>query len=176
MSFPCPGSQHDGAGASGVLQHSTRGEYTMATPQLGVIGIVVADMARSLAFYRQLGLAVPPEADAEPHVEAALPGGLRLVWDSVATIRSFDPSYVAASGSARMFLAFKLDSPAAVDATYDQLAAAGYNGHLAPWDAFWGERYARIHDPDGNSVDLFADPAASASSSAASGQGPIRSS
>jgi catechol 2,3-dioxygenase-like lactoylglutathione lyase family enzyme len=128
----------------------------MATPQLGVIGIVVADMARSLAFYRQLGLAVPPEADAEPHVEAALPGGLQLVWDSVSTIRSFDPDYVAASGSARMFLAFKLDSPAAVE-TYDQLVAAGYNGHLAPWDAFWGERYARIHDPDGNSVDLFAD-------------------
>lgn len=140
----------------------------MATPQLGVIGIVVADMARSLAFYRQLGLAIPPEADAAPHVEAALPGGLRLVWDSVDIIRSFDPGYVAASGSARMFLAFKLDSPAAVDATYDQLAAVGYNGHLAPWNAFWGERYARLHDPDGNSVDLFADPATNANSSGSS--------
>ena len=32
----------------------------MAAPQLGVIGIVVADMARSLAFYRELGLAIPP--------------------------------------------------------------------------------------------------------------------
>jgi catechol 2,3-dioxygenase-like lactoylglutathione lyase family enzyme len=133
----------------------------MTTPQLGVIGIVVADMARSLAFYRQLGLAIPSEADTEPHVAAALPGGLQLVWDSVDLIRRFDPDYVAASGSARVFLAFKLDSPAAVDATYDQLITAGYNGHLAPWDAFWGERYARIHDPDGNSVDLFADPAPS---------------
>ena len=142
----------------------------MATPQLGVIGIVVADMARSLALYRQLGLAIPPEADAQPHVEAALPGGLQLVWDNVDIIRSFDPDYVAASGSARVFLAFKLDSPAAVDATYDQLVTAGYNGHLAPWDAFWGERYARIHDPDGNSVDLFADPTTNASSSATSGQ------
>ena len=129
----------------------------MATPQLSVIGIVVADMARSLAFYRRLGLSVPPEADAEPHVEIALPGGLLLVWDSVDIIRSFDPDYVAASGSAPMFLAFKFDSPAAVDATYDQLLAAGHNGHLAPWDAFWGEHYARLHDPDGNSVDLFAD-------------------
>jgi catechol 2,3-dioxygenase-like lactoylglutathione lyase family enzyme len=152
------------------FEHCTPEEDTMATPQLGVIGIVVADMARSLAFYRQLGLAVPPEADAEPHVEAALPGGLRLVWDSVDIIRSFDPGYVAASGSARVFLAFKLDSPAAVDATYGQLVAAGYNGHLAPWDAFWGERYARIDDPDGNSVDLFADPATNANSSATSVQ------
>lgn len=133
----------------------------MATPQLGVIGIVVADMARSLAFYRQLGVAAPAGADAEPHVEAALPSGLQLVWDSVDMIRSFDPGYAAAPGDSRMFLAFRLDSPAAVDAAYDRLVAAGYNGHLAPWDAFWGERYARIHDPDGNSVDLFADPAGS---------------
>jgi uncharacterized glyoxalase superfamily protein PhnB len=27
---------------------------------------------------------------------------------------------------------------------------------LAPWDAFWGQRYATVLDPDGNSVDLFA--------------------
>lgn len=147
----------------------------MATPQLGVIGIVVADMARSLAFYRQLGLAVPPKADAEPHVEATLPGGLQLVWDTVDMIRSFDPGYGVASGSARIFLAFKLDSPAAVDTTYDQLVAAGYDGHLAPWDAFWGERYARINDPDGNSVDLFADPAANATSPATSIHRPISS-
>lgn len=128
----------------------------MNTPRLDLIGIVVADMARSLAFYRQLGLTLPPEADAQPHVECALPGGLRLAWDSVETVRGFDPEYVAASGSARMGLAFKLDSPAAVDATYDQLVAAGHTGHLAPWDAVWGQRYASVHDPDGNSVDLFA--------------------
>ncbi len=24
------------------------------------------------------------------------------------------------------------------------------------WDAFWGQRYAILHDPDGNGVDLFA--------------------
>ena len=31
-----------------------------------------------------------------------------------------------------------------------------YEGHKAPWDAFWGQRYAMIRDPDGNEVDLFA--------------------
>ena len=33
---------------------------------------------------------------------------------------------------------------------------AGYEGHKEPWDAFWGHRYAIVHDPDGNGVDLFA--------------------
>ena len=25
-----------------------------------------------------------------------------------------------------------------------------------PWDAFWGQRYAIVTDPDGNHVELFA--------------------
>ena len=48
------------------------------------------------------------------------------------------------------------DSPADVDATYDALVDAGAGRHLAPWDAFWGQRYAVVLDPDGNPVDLFA--------------------
>ncbi|HEV3049076.1 MAG TPA: VOC family protein, partial [Longimicrobium sp.] len=58
-------------------------------PRLDLIGIVVADMARSLTFYRALGMDIPPEADGEPHVEVTLPGGLRLAWDTVEVIRSF---------------------------------------------------------------------------------------
>jgi uncharacterized glyoxalase superfamily protein PhnB len=112
-------------------------------------------MARSLAFYRRLGLDIPAAADTEPHVEVTLPGGLRLAWDSADTVRSFDPAWKPATGS-RISLAFACDSPAAVDAVYAELTGGGYEGHLAPWDAFWGQRYAVVHDPDGNAVDLFA--------------------
>jgi catechol 2,3-dioxygenase-like lactoylglutathione lyase family enzyme len=128
----------------------------MSAPQLDLIGIVVEDMARSLAFYRQLGLDLPAEADGEPHVEVSLPSGIRLAWDTIDTIRSFDPDYEAPVGSARVGLAFRCDGPGDVDATYEKLVAAGYEGHREPWDAFWGQRYALVHDPDGNSVDLFA--------------------
>jgi catechol 2,3-dioxygenase-like lactoylglutathione lyase family enzyme len=128
----------------------------MSTPQLDLIGVVVEDMARSLAFYRQLGLDVPADADTQPHVEVTLPGGLRVAWDTVETVRSFDPDYETPSGSPRIGLAFRLDTPVEVDATYEKLVAAGYQGHKEPWDAFWGQRYALVHDPDGNAVDLFA--------------------
>jgi uncharacterized glyoxalase superfamily protein PhnB len=43
-----------------------------------------------------------------------------------------------------------------VDSLYAELTGAGYEGHLAPWDAFWGQRYAVLRDPDGNDVALFA--------------------
>ena len=125
------------------------------SPRPAVIGVVVSDMAASLAFYRRLGLDVPSDADAAPHVEVDL-GGMRLVFDTEATIRSFDSSWTPPSGGNRAGLAFACDSAAEVDTTYEALTAAGYEGHLPPWDAFWGMRYAVVHDPDGFGVDLFA--------------------
>lgn len=134
----------------------------MTTPQLDLVGIVVQDMAASLAFYRRLGIDLPPEADTQPHAEVTLPGGLRLAWDALETVRTFDPDHPAPVGNASIGLAFLLDTPAEVDSTYDELVAAGYEGHKAPWDAAWGQRYAMVHDPDGNGVDLFAPLAQSA--------------
>lgn len=55
-----------------------------------------------------------------------------------------------------MSLAFLVDTPEQVDELHDEMVEAGYLSHLAPFDASWGQRYATIHDPDGNGVDLFA--------------------
>jgi catechol 2,3-dioxygenase-like lactoylglutathione lyase family enzyme len=126
------------------------------TPRFDAIGLVVADMGKALAFYRRLGLEIPDTSDGEPHVEVALPGGVRLLFDTVDTIRSFDPEWSPPRGSQRIDLAFACDSPDDVDATYARLTEAGYDGHRPPWNAFWGQRYAVVRDPDGNGVDLFA--------------------
>lgn len=127
-----------------------------SAPRLDLVGLVVADMATSLAFYRRLGLDLPAEADDAPHVETTLPGGLRLAWDTEETIRSFDPSYTREAAGNRTSLAFLCADPAAVDALYVELTGAGAAAHLAPFDAVWGQRYATVLDPDGGSVDLFA--------------------
>jgi catechol 2,3-dioxygenase-like lactoylglutathione lyase family enzyme len=126
------------------------------TISLDLIGLVVADMGKALAFYRRLGLDIPAEADNEPHVEVTLPGGLRFAWDTIDTIHSFDPGWTAPQGGARVGIAFLCDSPAEVDRRHAELVAAGYESHKEPWDAFWGQRYAIVRDPDGNGVDLFA--------------------
>jgi len=130
----------------------------MTTPRihLDLIGLVVADMGKALAFYRRLGLDLPESAGTEPHVELTLPGGLRLAFDTVETIRSIDPQWSPAVGGPAMALAFHCDTAADVDAVYADLTGAGHRGHRQPWDAFWGQRYAQVLDPDGNSVDLFA--------------------
>lgn len=123
--------------------------------QLDLIGLVVRDMAASLQFYRLLGLDIPMNMDAEQHVEVVLSGGLRLAWDHLEMIRGIYPDWIEPAGN-RMTLAFQCESASMVDALYEQVVQSGYRGHKPPWDAFWGQRYAVVVDPDGNLVDLFA--------------------
>ena len=123
-------------------------------PQFDLIGIIVKDMKTALDFYRALGLTIPEGAENEDHVEYKM-SGIRLAWDTIGVVKMFDPDWTPPSGDHRMSLAFLCTSPAEVDETYKRITALGYHGHKPPFDAFWGQRYAILHDPDGNSVDLF---------------------
>ena len=125
----------------------------MAT--LAALGIVSRDIAESCRFYRTLGLDVPEPGDGEEHFEITLPNGLRLMWDTEELIRQLDPEWKRPDGHG-MALAFECASPSDVDKAYRRLAEAGFTGKKEPYDAFWGQRYATVADPDGNAVDLFA--------------------
>jgi uncharacterized glyoxalase superfamily protein PhnB len=132
------------------------GRFTSMKLRPALIELVVSDMAATLAFYRRIGIDVPSEADGEAHVDVDM-GGMRLAFDTEDTIRSFDPNWSPPTGGGhRVALAFACDSPTQVDRAWEDLTGAGYEGHLPPWDAFWGMRYAVVHDPDGTPVDLFA--------------------
>jgi catechol 2,3-dioxygenase-like lactoylglutathione lyase family enzyme len=123
-------------------------------PQLNALGVVTSDMARSIAFYRLLGLDVPETPD-EGHVDTFLPNGVRFMLDSEETVRSFRPDWTRETGN-QIALALECGSPAEVDDVYAQVVSAGFDGEKPPWDAFWGQRYAQVLDPDHNVIDLFA--------------------
>ena len=123
-------------------------------PQLNAVGIVVSDMARSIGFYRTLDLDVPETPD-EGHVDAFLPSGVRFMLDSEDVVRSFRPEWTRETGN-QLGLALECESPAEVDEVYARVLAAGFAGEKEPWDAFWGQRYAQLRDPDGVPVDLYA--------------------
>jgi uncharacterized glyoxalase superfamily protein PhnB len=122
--------------------------------ELAAIGIVSRDLARSAAFYRLLGVEVPePDGD---HLDVTLPSGVRLMWDDFELIQKIDPEWRRPEGGPAVSLAFECASPAAVDETHARVVAAGFTSKKAPYDAFWGQRYATVVDPDGNAVELFA--------------------
>ena len=122
--------------------------------QLGAIGIVTTNMAEAARFYRLLGVEVPePEGD---HLDVTLPSGVRLMWDEEALIKQLYPQWERPAGGHALSLAFECASPAEVDETYRRIVDEGFVGENEPYDAFWGQRYADVVDPDGNVVHLFA--------------------
>lgn len=122
--------------------------------RLDMIGITVKDIAESVRFYRLLGWQVPDPAPDEDHHEITLPNGLRVAWDNVEMIKDIDPEWTDPIGQT-MSLAFLCDSVEDVDAMFEKVREAGFVTRKEPWDAFWGQRYAQVLDPDGNVVDLF---------------------
>jgi uncharacterized glyoxalase superfamily protein PhnB len=130
-------------------------------PHLHTVGLVVKDMGRALDFYRALGLDIDPAEDKSPHVEFTAPTGYAIGFVAEAMVRQTDPKWTDGYGQ-RVNLQFAFADPAGVDATHQKLVAAGYASYQDPWDAFWGQRFARVVDPDGNVVNLFAPLADSA--------------
>jgi predicted lactoylglutathione lyase len=122
--------------------------------QLNAIGIVVSDMARSISFYRLLGLDVPETPD-EDHVDTFLPNGVRFMLDAEEMVKGFRPDWNRETGN-QVALAFECESPAQVDELYAKATAAGFEGEKEPWDAVWGQRYGQLQDPNGVPIDLYA--------------------
>jgi uncharacterized glyoxalase superfamily protein PhnB len=122
-------------------------------PELNAIGIVSSDLAASIAFYRLLGIDFPE--DGEGHIEATLPSGARFMLDSEDVVKSFRPDWTRDVGN-QLALAFQCASSAEVDELWARAKDAGFNAEKEPWDAFWGQRYAQLRDPDGVPVDLYA--------------------
>jgi predicted lactoylglutathione lyase len=121
--------------------------------KLDAIGIVSKDLKESVKFYRLLGLDFP-DSD-EDHLEAVIQTGLRVMLDSEQMMKKLNPEWVKPAGQG-IVLAFLCGSPQDVDQMFRKITSSGFKGNKEPWDAFWGQRYASVFDPDGNSVDLFA--------------------
>jgi len=125
-------------------------------PHIDAIATVVKDMARTLGFYRLLGLEIPAAADNEGYVTIDLGGGVRFAWNTEAAERSFNPGWQAPPVAGRMGITFRCVDAIEVDTVYSGIVEAGYEGDLEPFDAPWGSRHCRVLDPDGNAIDLFA--------------------
>ncbi len=124
-------------------------------PTFDAIGIIVEDMATTLGFYRLLGLDIPDAAEDEQHVDIEVVDGFRLMFDTIDVVEKFS-TYAPPSGGRGVALAFRCATPDEVDALYERVVRAGHASKQEPFDAFWGQRYATVVDPDGNPVDLYA--------------------
>ena len=123
--------------------------------KLQTIGVIVKNMSKALDFYRTMGFDIPTDKSEESNYDLELPNGLHLGFLTEATAKQNDPNYQELGGQS-LNLQFMVDKPEEVDEIYNNLIAAGYESNSAPWDAFWGQRFARVIDPDNRIVNIYA--------------------
>jgi uncharacterized glyoxalase superfamily protein PhnB len=75
--------------------------------------------------------------------------------DSEVIIRTFLPDWSRQNGN-QISIAVECASLSEVDEIYARVTSAGFEGEKEPWDAYWGQRYALLGDPDGVRVNLYA--------------------
>lgn len=118
------------------------------------VGIISESPERSVKFFKILGVEIKQYADSG-HYEGMTSSGVRIMLDSVDFMKAHEPNWKKAQGGG-ITLCFKQESPQKVDELYEAFIGADFKGIKAPWNAFWGHRYACVSDPDGNQIDLFA--------------------
>jgi len=123
--------------------------------KLAAVGVTTSNMKKTVSFYTILGFKFPNYNSEEGHVEAISPAGsVRLMIDLKQIIKDIineDPK----PGNHSIF-ALEYDSVEELNQIVIEVESAGFKSIKEPWDAFWGQRYAVVEDPDGYKVDLYA--------------------
>lgn len=128
------------------------------TLALNQINIVVRDMRGSIDFYRRLGVEMEePAGEYEPfHVNGEATHGLKIDLDSPKFAQVWNKGWAGRNDLAgRVVIGFEVATRTDVDRLYQELTSAGHGGLQAPFDAFWGARYAVVEDPNGIAVGLM---------------------
>jgi uncharacterized glyoxalase superfamily protein PhnB len=133
-------------------------------PTLNQLNIVSSNPAAAIDFYRRLGLDIPDQrvwrtptgahhANAE---SVAASDGVDLDIDSTTFAQVWNTGWRGREDLAgRVVVGFRVASREEVDRLYGEMTSAGARGLQAPYDAFWGARYAVVEDPDGVAVGLM---------------------
>jgi uncharacterized glyoxalase superfamily protein PhnB/mannose-6-phosphate isomerase-like protein (cupin superfamily) len=132
-----------------------------APPILNQLNIVAEDFDQTIAFYRKLGLETveaPPSPGGIRHAKAKLPDGFLLEFDNGTLARFYNAAWRNTKERGRIVIGFCLPTRDSVDRLYHELLSSGYTSVQSPYDAFWGQRYAIVVDPDGHDVGLMSPP------------------
>ena len=133
-------------------------------PTLNQLNIVSGNVDASIAFYRRLGVDITDPriwrtATGAHHVtaiESKAGEAASLDLDSAAFAQKWNSGWAGRKDLAgRVVVGFSVSSREEVDRHYGEMTASGNRGLQAPFDAFWGARYAIVEDPDGVAVGLM---------------------
>jgi len=124
--------------------------------RLSLVTLGVADLDRSRAFYRALGL--EPGAASNDHVAFFDMNGVILALYGRTALAADAGVSATGSGFAGVTLAWNLDGEAAVDEAFARALAAGASAVKVPERVFWGGYSGYVADPDGHLWEVAHNP------------------
>jgi uncharacterized glyoxalase superfamily protein PhnB len=123
--------------------------------KIDAISVTSTNLKKTIEFYSLLGFVFPPLKEGEDHIEPQTQAGeVRLMIDTADLIQSITGSKPVPPNHSSF--AILCENPSKVDEVTKSIKNAGFTVVKEPWDAFWGQRYAIVSDPDGYMIDLFA--------------------
>jgi predicted lactoylglutathione lyase len=115
-----------------------------------MVVLLVEDLARSVDFYRRLGVTFPDDAERRRDVVVDLGGGHQLVLTETFVGNVHD--HLPPTGDGRVMLEFFVDDEAAVAGVHAELVEAGHRSRREPFRTNFGAYMGLVDDPDGNTV------------------------
>lgn len=122
--------------------------------KLNAVAVSSRDIEKTVTFYQLLGFEFPERKADDQHVESTNTSPTKLMIDSHSLMKELigaEPQPGNHSG-----FAIEYESADEVNSVAKSVADMGFTVVKEPWDAFWGQRYAVVGDPDGYKVDLYA--------------------
>ena len=117
------------------------------------IGVAVADLPSTVAFYQRLGFTKAFENDRG--ITMVLGSAKLFLFSASTSLNSVPRSLtdIQSNPPGIDHISFLVDD---VDKTYDELIAANVEFETKAADQNWGARTVSLRDPDGNSIYLLA--------------------
>ena len=123
--------------------------------KLDAVGVTSSNLKRTVDFYTLLGFQFSDYKADDQHLEPITPdGSARLMIDAKNIVKDIiGENPIPGNHSS---FAIRYNSADEINEVVEKVISAGFKVVKKPWDAFWGQRYAIIEDPDGYKVDLYA--------------------
>lgn len=122
--------------------------------KIDAVGVASSDLAQTVSFYKILGFEFPELKPDDSHIEAKRRDeSARLMIDSKDLIKEITGTTPVPSNHSQFAIEF--ENAKEIDTIAENLKINGFKVFKEPWDAFWGQRYCIVQDPDGYMIDLF---------------------
>lgn len=121
---------------------------------LNGVGLFVTDMARTVAFYRDV-MGMKTEWNGAANAELSYGGTKLLLFGRTDFEHMTSQTYTYPAGTnGTMELSFAVPKFEDVDREYARVVAAGAVAVMPPTDEPWGQRTSYVADPDGNLIEI----------------------